>query len=68
MYFGFAWCIGVCICVFTLVKVGRILNGECAMEKGIAFPTCINVNQTVSNAALLPEDTRTLQEGDFVKM
>jgi methionine aminopeptidase len=38
------------------------------MEKGIAFPTCINVNQTVSNAALLPEDTRTLQEGDFVKM
>lgn len=37
------------------------------MEKGVAFPTCISVNEIVSNFSP-PKGERTLNEGDVVKV
>eukprot|EP01089_Gocevia_fonbrunei_P020742 TRINITY_DN7797_c0_g1_i3.p1 TRINITY_DN7797_c0_g1~~TRINITY_DN7797_c0_g1_i3.p1 ORF type:complete len:317 (-),score=83.77 TRINITY_DN7797_c0_g1_i3:68-1018(-) len=38
------------------------------MEKGIAFPTSISVNHTVGNYSPISTDTKTLAEGDVVKI
>jgi len=45
------------------------------MEKGIAFPTCLSVNEIcghysplVSDATEKEKETATLKEGDVVKM
>lgn len=42
-------------------------NGE-KVEKGIAFPTCISVNEVVCHFSPLPENDRTIEEGDLVKI
>lgn len=39
-----------------------------SISKGIAFPTCINVNNVVSNYSAMPEDTTVLKDGDQVRM
>lgn len=38
------------------------------MEKGIAFPTCISVNDCICNFSPLPKESKTLKNGDVVKM
>jgi len=38
------------------------------IEKGIAFPTCISVNNVVGHYSPLAEDESTLKEGDVVKI
>merc|ERR1719331_1997294 len=38
------------------------------MEKGIAFPTCISVNEIVGHFSPLKGESRTLQVGDVAKI
>lgn len=38
------------------------------LEKGIAFPTCVSVNNCVGHFSPLTADTSVLQEGDVVKI
>lgn len=38
------------------------------LEKGVAFPTCVSVNNVVGHYSPLEGDTVTLQEGDVVKV
>jgi len=37
------------------------------MEKGIAFPTCVNVNETICHNSPSSEDTQKLKLGDIVR-
>lgn len=37
-------------------------------ERGVAFPTCVSVNNVVGHFSPLTGDTTTLQEGDLVKI
>jgi len=38
------------------------------MEKGVAFPTCISVNEAAGHFSPLSEDTSLLKNGDLVKI
>jgi len=38
------------------------------IEKGVAFPTCVSVNNCVGHYSPLTGDSLTIQEGDVVKM
>jgi methionine aminopeptidase len=38
------------------------------IEKGIAFPTCISVNEIVAHNSPLRSESSSLKEGDIVKM
>uniref|UniRef100_A0A061QWB6 Proliferation-associated protein 2g4-like n=1 Tax=Tetraselmis sp. GSL018 TaxID=582737 RepID=A0A061QWB6_9CHLO len=38
------------------------------IEKGIAFPTCLSVNNVVGNYSPLSEDETTLKDGDVLKI
>ena len=37
-------------------------------EKGIAFPTCLSVNEICGHYSPLKEESKKLAEGDMVKM
>ena len=37
-------------------------------SKGVAFPTCISVNNCVGHFSPLKDDTTVLKDGDVVKM
>lgn len=43
-------------------------NVKKKIERGIAFPTCISVNNTVCHFSPLASDETVLAEGDVVKM
>jgi len=43
-------------------------KGENKIEKGIAFPTCVSVNNVVCHYSPLKDDTTTLKEGDVVRI
>jgi len=38
------------------------------MEKGVAFPTCVSLNECVGHNSPLKSDTRVLADGDVVKV
>ncbi|EQC27064.1 hypothetical protein SDRG_15074 [Saprolegnia diclina VS20] len=38
------------------------------VEKGIAFPTCVSVNEVVCHFSPLPNETTTIKAGDWVKI
>ena len=38
------------------------------VEKGLAFPTCISVNECVCHNSPLPAESDTLKDGDVVKI
>ncbi len=38
------------------------------VEKGVAFPTCLSVNEVVCHYSPLAAESTTLAEGDIVKM
>ncbi len=38
------------------------------IEKGIAFPTCVSVNECVGHYSPLKTESKTLADGDTVKM
>lgn len=54
---------------FIIQGVSSVYN-KGKIEKGIAFPTCISVNNCVGHASplLSDEDAPTLKEGDLVKI
>lgn len=62
----------VSICLFgdTLItkQCQRIFKSNKELEKGIAFPTCISVNNVVCHCSPLQEDSFPLAEGDVVKI
>lgn len=43
-------------------------NGKKKIERGVAFPTCISVNNTVCHFSPLASDETVLEEGDMLKM
>ena len=43
-------------------------NVKKKIERGVAFPTCISVNNTVCHVSPLASDEAVLQQGDIVKM
>jgi curved DNA binding protein len=50
-------------------EVAKIFNKAKGVDKGVAFPTCISVNQCAGHYSPLSEDrTVILQEGDLVKI
>lgn len=46
---------------------GNIFKSK-KIEKGIAFPTCVSVNECVSHYSPLPAESTSLKAGDVVKM
>ena len=47
--------------------VAKVFKGK-TIEKGVAFPTCVSVNNVVGHFSPLSEDTSELKDGDLVKM
>jgi len=52
-----------------------VINGQCdtfyktkKVEKGVAFPTCLSINECVCHMSPLPSESQTLKEGDVVKI
>lgn len=43
------------------------VDGE-PIQRGIAYPTCISVNDCIRNDCPLEDDTRTLKDGDIVRI
>ncbi|KAL4346668.1 hypothetical protein GQ457_17G006420 [Hibiscus cannabinus] len=43
-------------------------NAKKKIEKGVAFPTCLSVNNTVCHFSPLASDSSELEEGDMVKI
>lgn len=59
------------ICAFG----DRLIEKQCSeifknnnIEKGIAFPTCVSVNDVVCHYSPFPEESVTLAAGDIVKV
>merc|ERR1719335_1681291 len=56
---------------FLEEETGKLYNKKVkgrAVEKGIAFPTCISVNEIVGHFSPLKGESRTLQVGDVAKI
>ncbi|XP_063072368.1 proliferation-associated protein 2G4-like [Engraulis encrasicolus] len=52
-----------------MLETGKIFKREKDMKKGIAFPTCVSVNNCVCHFSPLKSDPDyTLKDGDLVKM
>jgi len=47
--------------------ISRVFTSQ-RIEKGIAFPTCISVNNICAYFSPFPDDSYALQEGDMVKV
>jgi len=60
------------ICAFgdaaILEATGKVYKTKKTMEKGIAFPTCISVNETVAHYSPFRSESRTLAARDAVKV
>lgn len=62
--------------VSELCKFGdALITQRCAtvfksksIEKGIAFPTCVSVNDTICHFSPLPNESRVLAAGDWIKI
>jgi curved DNA binding protein len=52
---------------FINKEVASIFKGK-AIEKGVAFPTCVSVNNLVGNVSPAADDVVCLKEGDVVKI
>ena len=53
----------------TLLEQGlALVYSSAKLEKGIAVPTCISVNNICGHYSPFPEDSVCLQEGDLVKL
>ena len=43
-------------------------NAKKKIDRGVAFPTCVSVNNVVGHFSPLAGDESVLEEGDMVKM
>lgn len=55
---------------FINVELTKVYNGKKTkkVERGIAFPTCISVNNIVGHHSPLKDDSFALQAGDVAKI
>jgi len=54
---------------FITQETGKIFKREKEMKKGIAFPTCVSINNTVCHHSPLKSDSDViLKDGDLVKI
>ena len=53
---------------YVLSECKRVYKSAKKMEKGLAFPTCISVNNVVGHLSPFANDIRELKEGDLVKV
>lgn len=59
----------VCCTVCDCRKTGSMYkNVKKKIERGVAFPTCLSVNNTVCHFSPLASDETVLKEGDVLKM
>lgn len=57
------------VCIGCNRQAGNIYkNVKRKIERGVAFPTCISVNNTVCHFSPLASDDAVLEENDIVKM
>lgn len=50
-------------------ETSKVFKKEKELKKGVAFPTCISVNNCICHFSPIPNDPDvTLQDGDLVKM
>lgn len=55
--------------VYVCRQTGNMYkNVKKKIERGVAFPTCISVNNTVCHFSPLASDETVLEEGDMLKM
>lgn len=61
--------IELCIFADNLIyeELAKVYNKK-ATFKGLAFPTCISVNEICGYNSPLPEDSTSIKEGDLVKV
>jgi len=52
----------------TITEKLKKVYGKGNIEKGIAFPTCISVNNCVGHFSPLPESEEVFKEGDLIKI
>lgn len=59
------------LCLFgdsTMIEeLGKVFNKK-QVFKGIAFPTCISVNEVCGYNSPMPEESTSIKEGDLVKV
>ncbi|EAS66866.1 proliferation associated protein [Dictyostelium discoideum AX4] len=53
---------------FIEAEAAKTFTKRKNLEKGIAFPTCVSVNNCVGHFSPLKGNTRTLKQGDVVKI
>lgn len=56
--------------LFMIERLKATMTGKKSkkLEKGIAFPTCISLNNTCGHFSPLKDESRPLQEGDLAKI
>lgn len=55
--------------VYVCRQTGNMYkNVKKKIERGVAFPTCISVNNTICHFSPLASDETVLEEGDMIKM
>jgi len=53
---------------FIEEQIKAVYKRQAKLEKGLAFPTCISVNNVIGHYSPLAEDQSVLKEGDIVKI
>lgn len=53
---------------YLLEETTKVFKKEKDMKKGIAFPTCLSINNCICHYSPLNEVNRELQDGDMVKI
>lgn len=58
-----------CFYIQKLRQTGNVYkNVKKKIERGVAFPTCISVNNTVCHFSPLASDETVMEAGDVLKM
>jgi len=62
--------VDICIAGETIIEeaLAKIYTGKKKVDKGIAFPVCVSVNNLIGHVSPLAADTTTLKEGDVCKI
>lgn len=59
---------GLCYFMYPRQTGNMYKNVKKKIERGVAFPTCISVNNVVCHFSPLASDESVLEEGDILKM
>jgi methionine aminopeptidase len=62
----------VCMAVDAFIEeeIRKVYNSKKTkkLDRGIAFPTCVSINNVMGHFSPLKEDTHDIKENDMVKM